>query len=103
MRKIWIIRFSDGTIGSCYGTRSGAAEIAELRKEDYGESYTIEGEEDMTEKQVSRYIDLVRRRIYILAHSGVDWKPEYGLEMEQIDRELEKLRPLVEKLRSKTA
>ena len=43
MRKIWIIRFSDGTIGSCYGTRSGAAEIAELRKEDYGGSYTIEG------------------------------------------------------------
>lgn len=44
MRKIWIIRFSDGTIGSCYGTRSGAAEIAELRKEDYGGSYTMEGE-----------------------------------------------------------
>lgn len=43
MRKIWIIKFSDGTIGSCYGTRSGAAEIAELRKEDYGGSYTIEG------------------------------------------------------------
>lgn len=103
MRKIWIIRFSDGTIGSCYGTRSGAAEIAELRKEDYGGSYTIEGEEDMTEKQVSRHIDLVHRRIYILAHSGVDWKPEYGLEMEQINRELETLRPLVEKLRNKTA
>lgn len=43
MRKIWIIRFSDGTIGSCYGIRSGATEIAELRKEDYGGSYTIEG------------------------------------------------------------
>lgn len=27
MRRIWIIKFSDGTIGSCYGTRSGAAEI----------------------------------------------------------------------------
>lgn len=47
MRKIWIIRFSDGTIGSCYGARSGAAEIAELRKEDYGGSYIIEeGEND---------------------------------------------------------
>ena len=34
---------SDGTIGSRHGTRSGAAEIAELRKEDYGGSYTIEG------------------------------------------------------------
>lgn len=44
MRKIWIIRFSDGTISSYYGTRSGAAEIAELRKEDYGGSYTMEGE-----------------------------------------------------------
>jgi hypothetical protein len=43
MRKIWIIRFSDGTISACYGTRSGAAEIAELRKEVYGGSYTIEG------------------------------------------------------------
>lgn len=46
MRKIWTIRFSDGTIGYCYGTRSGAAEIAELRKDDHGGSYTIEGEEE---------------------------------------------------------
>lgn len=36
----------------------------------------------MTEKEVSRYIDLVHRKTHILAHSGVDWKPEYGLEME---------------------
>ena len=50
MRKIWIIRFSDGTIGSCYGTRSGATEIAELRKEDYGGSYTIEGGENDGER-----------------------------------------------------
>lgn len=57
----------------------------------------------MTEKQVSRYIDLVHRRTYILTHSGVDWKPEYASETEQIDRELEILRPLVEQLRSKTA
>ena len=48
MRKIWIIRFSDGTIGSCYGTRS--AEIAELRKEDYGGSYIIEGGENDGER-----------------------------------------------------
>lgn len=34
----------------------------------------------MTEKQVSRYIDLVHRRTYILTHSGVDWKPEYASE-----------------------
>ena len=57
----------------------------------------------MTEKEVSRYIDLVHRKTHIRAHSGVDWKPEYGLEMERIDRELKTLRPLVEKLRSKTA
>ena len=50
MRKIWIRRFSDGTIGSCCGTRSGAAEIAELRKEDYGGSYTIEGGENDGER-----------------------------------------------------
>ena len=50
MRKIWIIRFSDGTIGSCYGTRSGTAEIAELRKEDYGGSYIIEGGENDGER-----------------------------------------------------
>nr|DAY90012.1 MAG TPA: hypothetical protein [Caudoviricetes sp.] len=47
MRQIWIIRFSDGTVGSCYGTREGAIELADLRKDDYGESYTIErGEND---------------------------------------------------------
>lgn len=41
--RIWIIRFADGTTGSCYGTREGAAEIADLRKDLYGGSYTIEG------------------------------------------------------------
>ena len=46
MRKIWIIKFADGTIGSCYGTRSGAVEIADLRKDDYGGAYTIEGGEE---------------------------------------------------------
>lgn len=47
MRQIWIIRFSDGTVGSCYGTREGAIELADLGKDDYGESYTIErGEND---------------------------------------------------------
>ncbi len=43
MRKIWIIRFADGTVGSCYGTREGAIELADLRKDNYGGSYTIEG------------------------------------------------------------
>lgn len=43
MRQIWIIRFSDGTVGSCYGTREGTIELADLRKDNYGGSYTIEG------------------------------------------------------------
>lgn len=50
MRKIWIIRFSDGTVGSCYGTREGAIELADLRKDDYGGSYTIEGGENDGER-----------------------------------------------------
>lgn len=44
MRQIWIIKFADGTVGSCYGTREGAVELADLRKDDYGGGYTIEGE-----------------------------------------------------------
>lgn len=43
MRQIWIIRFADGTVGSCCGTREGAIELADLRKDNYGGSYTIEG------------------------------------------------------------
>ena len=50
----------------------------------------------MTEIQVSRYTELVHRRIFILLHSGIDWKPEYAKEMQQIDKELAKLRPLVD-------
>ena len=41
--RIWIIRFADGTVGSCWGTRGGAIEIAELKKDLYGGNYTIEG------------------------------------------------------------
>lgn len=50
----------------------------------------------MTAQQVSRYIDLVNRRTQILNHSGVDWKPEYGLELNQIEKELAELRLLVD-------
>ena len=50
----------------------------------------------MTAQQVSRYIDMVNRRTDILNHSGVDWKPEYGLELNQIEKELAELRPLVD-------
>lgn len=50
----------------------------------------------MKHEQINRYLDLVARRTYILAHSGVDWKPEYEKEMQQIDQELSVLRPLVD-------
>ena len=50
----------------------------------------------MNEKQVSRYTDLVHRRTFILLHSGIDWKPEYAKEMQQIDKELAILRQLVD-------
>ena len=53
----------------------------------------------MTEAQVSRYIELVRRRTEILTCAGIHWKPEYAGEMEQIDAELSVLKPIVEAAR----
>ncbi len=50
----------------------------------------------MTDKEVCRYIDLVDRRVFIISHSGVDWKPEYAAELEAIDRELAELRRKVD-------
>ena len=50
----------------------------------------------MTEKEVSRYLGLVSRRMFILTHSGIDWKPEYGPELEQINRRLAKLRKMID-------
>lgn len=50
----------------------------------------------MAKDQVLRYINLVDRKVYILLHSGVDWRPEYGPEMQQIDAELVQLRKLVD-------
>ena len=41
--RIWIIRFADGTVGGCWGTKDGATEIAELKKNLYGGSFVIEG------------------------------------------------------------
>ena len=49
----------------------------------------------MTAEQVNRYLDLVNRRLYILAHSGIDWKPEYEAEMQRIDQELAEMQPIV--------
>ena len=50
----------------------------------------------MSDNQIVRYLELVERRLFILLHSGVDWKPEYESELEAIDQELAELRPLVE-------
>ncbi|MDO5808457.1 MAG: excisionase family DNA-binding protein [Lachnospiraceae bacterium] len=53
----------------------------------------------MTAEQINRYLDLVNRRLYILVHSGIDWKPEYETELQQIDREIAEMRPIVEQAR----
>ena len=50
----------------------------------------------MSEQQVLRYLHLVDRRLYIIMNSGIGWKPEYGPEMEEIDRELAELRKVVD-------
>lgn len=55
----------------------------------------------MDKSQVSRYITLANRIAFINAHSGVDWKPEYGTELEQIRKELAKLRLLVDREHSR--
>ena len=50
----------------------------------------------MTAEQVSKYIDLMYKRMHILTHSGVDWKPEYSEEIAKINKELAELRSLVD-------
>lgn len=55
----------------------------------------------MTDQQVLRYLELVDRLLWINIHSGVDWRPEYGSELEAIRSELAVLKPLVEKERGK--
>lgn len=46
----------------------------------------------MTDEQVVRYTELTARRMEIVMHSGASWKPEYGQELEEIDKELAELR-----------
>lgn len=46
----------------------------------------------MTEDQVVRYTRLTARRMEIVMHSGASWRPEYGQELEEIDKELAELR-----------
>lgn len=50
----------------------------------------------MPDEAVCRYLNLVDRRLFILTHSGIDWKPEYEVELETIDRELGRLRVMVD-------
>ena len=50
----------------------------------------------MTAEEVLKYIQLVSRKSFIICHSGNDGKPEYEIEMKQIDQELALLRPLVD-------
>ena len=50
----------------------------------------------VSEDQIMRYLDLVDRRMYIIMHSGVDWQPSYGPELESINKELSELRVLVD-------
>lgn len=57
----------------------------------------------MTPEQVITYINLIHCRNFILTHSGIDWKPEYTQEMEWINKELSKLRPVVEEARRSRA
>ena len=57
-------------------------------------------ERRMTDQEVVRYLDLVGRRLK-LSMSGVDWKPEYAQELEEIEKELAELIPLVEKERER--
>ena len=52
-------------------------------------------------EEILRYIYLVDRRFTILQNSGVNWKPEYELELEAIDKELKQLRAVVEEEHNK--
>ena len=52
--------------------------------------------EQLTVEDIARYMLLAERKAYILMHSGISWKPEYGPELEDIDKELAILRVLVD-------
>ena len=55
----------------------------------------------MNKHDVSKYIDLLHTRTFILLHSGIDWKPEYEAELQQINQELDLLRSLVDQEHSR--
>lgn len=50
----------------------------------------------MTAADVTQYLALVDRRMFIIEHSGISWRLEYGSELESIDRELVKLRKVID-------
>lgn len=50
----------------------------------------------MTATDVIQYLALADRRMFIIEHSGVSWRPEYGPELESIDRELARLRKVID-------
>ena len=50
----------------------------------------------MGEKEVLRYLSLVNRKMDIYINSGINWKPEYEAELENIDQELAQLRHLID-------
>lgn len=50
----------------------------------------------MTATDVTRYLVLVDRRMFLIEHSGMSWRPEYGPELESINQELAKLRKVID-------
>lgn len=50
----------------------------------------------LTDKDVTRYLWLVDRKLSLLT-AGIDWKTEYGPELEAIDKEIKELRVLIDR------
>lgn len=50
----------------------------------------------LTVEQITRYLNLVDRKLEILQHSGIDWQPTYAPELEAIDREIAELRKVID-------
>ncbi len=50
----------------------------------------------LSEEQVTRYLQLTDRRMFIIMHSGASWKPEYAQELEEIDQEIAVLRTAID-------
>ncbi len=50
----------------------------------------------LSEEQMTRYLQLTDRRMFIVMHSGASWKPEYAQELDDIDREIATLRTAID-------